>query len=129
MADTYDQVPGGSYGARESNGLAVASLVLGLISVVLMCFWYLAIPCGILAIVFGVIGRTNARAGAPNGGMATAGLILGIFGLAWPLLIVAGCLAILGIGGNELLQGLEETARELEAAAGTASDVQTNGGL
>ena len=53
----------------------------------------------------------------------------GIFGLAWPLLIVAGCLAILGIGGNELLQGLEETARELEAAAGTASDVQTNGGL
>jgi len=129
MADMYDQEPGENYRVRESNGLAIASLVLGIVSVVLMCLWYMAIPCAILAVIFGVIGRQNAQAGAPNGGMATAGLILGIFGLALPLLIVGGCLAILGLGGDELLEAIDEAARELEVSAGTAPDVQTNGGL
>jgi hypothetical protein len=51
---------------------------------------------GILAIVFGVQGRKKAEANlATNGGMATAGMILGIVGVAmsvlyWIYSLIAG---------------------------------------
>jgi hypothetical protein len=61
--------------------LATASLVLGIIGLVM--FWAVWVPfvLGILAIVFGAIGRSRAKQGAPNGGLATAGLVLGIVSL------------------------------------------------
>ena len=59
------------------NGIAVASFVLGLVSVPF--FWVgLIFGLGPLAIIFGVIGRRNAKRGAPYLGLATWGLGLGI---------------------------------------------------
>src|ERR1700722_10486647 len=34
--------------APKPSGLAVASMVLGIISLVLFCVWYLSIPCAII---------------------------------------------------------------------------------
>lgn len=76
--------------APESKGLSIASMVLGIISVALFCIWYLSIPCAILAIIFGVIGRKKG-----GKGMAKAGLILGIVAIALVLLIVL--LAAIGV--------------------------------
>lgn len=76
------------YQTTPSNGMAVASLVLGILTVVLSWTVWLAWILGVLAIVFGAIGRGKARQGAPNGGMATAGLILGIVGFVLSILIV-----------------------------------------
>ncbi|AXG80573.1 DUF4190 domain-containing protein [Streptomyces paludis] len=65
-----------------ANGLGTAALVLGIISVVGFCLWGLNIVIGILALVFGIIGRRRAGRGeATNGGMALAGIILGIVGI------------------------------------------------
>ncbi|MCQ2748554.1 MAG: hypothetical protein MJ246_00640 [Clostridia bacterium] len=64
---------------KESNkctGLNVSSLVLGIISIVTCAFWYVTIPTGVLAIVFGAKG---AKSGS---GLAKTGLILGIVGLS-----------------------------------------------
>lgn len=64
-----------------SNGLATASLVLGIITAVFFLTiigWPLVPILGLLAIIFGFIGLSNA--GKQNGlgkGKATAGLILG----------------------------------------------------
>lgn len=58
---------------QGGNGMAVASLVLGLVGLFL-----LAIPCGILAIVFATLSKKKGKSG-----MATAGLILGIIDAAW----------------------------------------------
>jgi hypothetical protein len=48
----------------------------------------------VLGIVFGIRGRRNAAAGAPQGGLATAGLVLGIVGLVffvlWWVLVAVG---------------------------------------
>ncbi len=39
---------------QGNKGLSIAAMVLGIISVALFCIWYIALPCAILAIVFGV---------------------------------------------------------------------------
>jgi len=75
--------PSGPWGQKSTNGLAVASLVLGLAG------W---VVCGIgsvLAIIFGFIaqGQIRQSQGRQGGeGMAKAGIILGFIGVA--LLVV-----------------------------------------
>lgn len=38
---------------KNKSGMPVASLTLGIVSIVLSTFWYISLPAGILAIVFG----------------------------------------------------------------------------
>ncbi|MEV8021667.1 DUF4190 domain-containing protein [Streptomyces sp. NPDC086554] len=65
-----------------ANGMGVTSLVLGIIAAAVFCLWPLAIVLGILAIIFGAIGRGRARRGeATNPGQALAGIICGITGI------------------------------------------------
>ncbi|MFN2540199.1 MAG: DUF4190 domain-containing protein [Mycobacteriales bacterium] len=76
-------------GAR--NGLGVAALVLGISAI--LCGWFLVVP-GILAIVFGFIGRARAkRQEATNGGVALAGIITGAIGLVAAVLFWAFVIA------------------------------------
>ncbi|MEV6261717.1 DUF4190 domain-containing protein [Streptomyces sp. NPDC051784] len=66
------------WGPAPANGLGIAAMVLGIIAVVGFCMWGLGIILGILALIFGIIGRGRAKRGeATNGGMALAGIILG----------------------------------------------------
>ena len=43
---------------KNKSSLGVASLTLGIISIVFSLFWYITLPTGILAIIFG---KTIAR--------------------------------------------------------------------
>lgn len=74
------------------NGLAIASLVLGILA--LATSW-LALPgiiLGIVAIILGGIGLARARSDrVSNKGMAIAGLVTGILGL-----VIGAVLLILG---------------------------------
>lgn len=80
----------------QSNGMATAALVLGILGTVFglipFTFW-LGIPLGILGIIFGFLGISRAnRMGGDRKGMAVAGLVLGIIG------VVAGVLwLVLGV--------------------------------
>lgn len=67
----------------ENKGFSIASMVLGIISIVLFCIWYLSIPCAILAIIFGIVGMKKGAKG-----MAVAGLVLGIIAVAIVLIFV-----------------------------------------
>jgi hypothetical protein len=68
------------------NGMAVASLVLGITSIV-FCWWGLAtLAQVVLAIVFGCIGMGRATNGASGRGMAIAGLVCGCVGALFYLL-------------------------------------------
>ena len=75
---------------EESKGLSIASLVLGIISIVLFCYAYISIPCAILAIIFSIIGKKKGGLG-----MAKAGLILGIISLA--IIVLFYILAFAGL--------------------------------
>lgn len=72
------------------KGLSIASMVLGIVSVVLCCLWYVSLPCAILAIIFGVIGKKR-----DGRGMAIAGLVLGIIAIALYVLAVVGVVGVL----------------------------------
>ncbi len=68
---------------KEKKGFCIASLVLGIVALVFFCLWYISIPCGILAIIFGILGIKSI-----NKGMAIAGLITGSIGLVISTLII-----------------------------------------
>ena len=76
------------FGAPARNGMGTAGLVLGIIGVV-VCWTPLGFILGILAIIFGSIGRSRATRGeATNQSSATAGLVLGIVSIALLLLFL-----------------------------------------
>lgn len=62
---------------KNNQVMPVASLVLGIISIVSILFYYISIPTSILAITFGVISRRKT-----GSKLGLAGVILGIVGLA-----------------------------------------------
>jgi hypothetical protein len=80
--------PGAPRSGSSTNGFAIASFVCSLF------FWLWAIP-GLLAIVFGLVARSQIRTsgGAQRGaGLALAGIIIGMVGIvlgAAVLVIVA----------------------------------------
>ena len=74
--------------AVSNNGFAVASLVLGVVGVVMTVTFRIGLISDVLAVVFGALGITRAREGAPNGGLAKAGMILGLVGLGLLLLLL-----------------------------------------
>ena len=73
---------------QESKGFSIASMVLGIVSVVLFCFAYISIPCGVLAIIFGFIGKNKG-----GKGMAITGIVLGIIAIVLYVLTVVGLLS------------------------------------
>ncbi|MEU8692958.1 DUF4190 domain-containing protein [Streptomyces sp. NPDC048665] len=79
-----------------SNGLGTAALVCGILSTVGFLLWPIALVLGILAIIFGAIGRGKAKRGeATNPGMALAGLICGSVGIVLVLGFWAVVIALL----------------------------------
>ena len=62
---------------KNKSGMPVAALVLGIISIVTNLFWYMALPTGILAIIFGA--KSARKMGSKLG---KAGLITGIVGVS-----------------------------------------------
>lgn len=85
----YQQPP--FYMPPPSKSLAVASMVLGIVSVVLLCTVYLGIPCSIVGLVLGIVAKKKNQ-----GGMATAGIVLSIISLALVAIIIIAlvCIAI-----------------------------------
>ncbi|MGW2227424.1 DUF4190 domain-containing protein [Streptomyces formicae] len=78
-----------------ANGMGVAALVLGIVAAVGFCLWPLAIVLGILAVIFGSIGRRKARRGeATNGGQALAGIICGAAGIVLGVAMVVFLLVV-----------------------------------
>jgi hypothetical protein len=79
----YGQGPG--YDApptQPRNGFGIAALVLGLLAVLLSWTIIGGGVFGILALVFGLLGRARAKRGeATNGGISVTGVILGLIGL------------------------------------------------
>lgn len=101
--------PAGPAGAVPQNGLGTTALIMGLLQ-----FVCLGTIGSILAIVFGILGRKKAKQGlATNGGMATAGLILGIVGIV--LSIIGAIIFVFVIGwGVSVANDAVDQARNSE---------------
>jgi len=76
----------------SGKGLAITSLVLGILSIVLCCYWFIGGPAGIAALITGLQAR---KRGVANG-MALTGIITGVIGIV--LAIIAVILTLTGNG-------------------------------
>lgn len=82
---------------KKSAGLAIASMVLGIISLVSCCWPYVAIVLALLAVIFGAVSLAKKMGGK---GMAIAGLVCGIIGLIPAVVILvtgATLVSLLGL--------------------------------
>ncbi|WP_346176267.1 DUF4190 domain-containing protein [Streptomyces cuspidosporus] len=74
--------PGPGYGPGSyapDNGNGTAAMVLGIVGTVLFLTVVFGVILGVLAIIFGALGRAKATRGeADNGGQALTGLVLGV---------------------------------------------------
>lgn len=103
ITDTEHNYVGGPnpYVNVKTNGLAVASLILGILNYVLCCF--ILSP---VALILGIIAKNqiNNSAGFQKGdGMAIAGIILGIVGI----LIIIAFIVIIALNAAIFSQGVE----------------------
>lgn len=80
------------------KGAATASMVLGIISVVLWFFGYSALVSVILGIV-GLILAGNAKKAGFVGGMQTAGFVLSLIGLIGGAIFFVACVACVSAVG------------------------------
>ena len=74
---------------KKTNGMAVASLVMGILSlasILFSVFAWIGLIFGILAIIFGVVANK-----AGKDGKATAGLVMGIVGTAICAIVFISC--------------------------------------
>ena len=75
---------------KERTLSHIVSLVLGIISALTTLFWYISLPAGIVAIVLGA--RSYKKEGKKLG---VAGLITGIVGISFCLLIYISLLILM----------------------------------
>ena len=84
----YPAAPPPGYGypqpARQGNGLAIASLVCGIIGLLIF-----GVILGPLAAIFGGIALSRANRGASGKGMAIAGLVLGLIATILAIILIA----------------------------------------
>jgi hypothetical protein len=65
---------------RGGKGFAIASMVLGIVAIVLCCcVYYVALPCAVVGLVLGAVSLKQQRDGR---GMAIAGVVTGLIALA-----------------------------------------------
>lgn len=81
----------------QGNGMAVASLVLGILAVPFGLVTWPGALLGILAIIFGALGISKGNKVGKGKGMAIAGLVLGVLGL---LICVAMIMLVLSIASH-----------------------------
>jgi hypothetical protein len=106
-------VPGGPP-AGPRNGFGVAALVLGVLALLLSWTIIGGVVFGILALIFGVLGRGRASRGeATNGGLSVAGAVLGVIGVLIAIgLIALGVSLINSPAGQSFQQCLERAGAD-----------------
>ncbi len=90
---------GASNGNEPGKGAAVASLVLGVVSIVTWFFGMGAL-IGLITGVIGLICASNAKKAGFVGGMRTAGFVCSLIGVIGSALVFVACVACVGVLGT-----------------------------
>lgn len=102
---------------RYRNGMGIAALVLGLFALALSWTIIGGLLLGLLALIFGLIGRARAKRGeATNGGLSIAGAVVGVVGLLISVgLVVFGISLINSPAGQDMRQCIEQSRGDAAA--------------
>ena len=94
---------------KDRKGFAIASMVLGIIALVLFCIVYISIPCAILALIFGILSVKSSKRG-----MAIAGITTGAIGFILTVLLYVFVFVVVGVGTYTGLDSLQDALEEYE---------------
>ena len=100
QAPNYPQQPMYPQGPAEQpgKGLAIGSLVCGIVGLVFVWFGYSAL-ISLIAGIVGIILSVNAKKQGFVGGMNTAGLVVSIISAALGGIVFIACVSVLGCAG------------------------------
>jgi hypothetical protein len=106
--------------------MGTAALVFGILALLTCWFPVVGLLLGILAIIFGAVGRGRAkRLQATNKGVATAGLVLGVLSVIVNLIISVlfflGLATFLNFGGAQSVQQLQDCLSQAQNAPSPAA--------
>lgn len=90
--------------ANDKKGFSIAALVLGIIALVLCCIWYVSIPCGIIALILGIIGLKSSKRG-----MSIAGIITGVIGMILSIVLVIAIVMLVVSIFNSAKDAIEDS--------------------
>ena len=94
----YQQMPPNNQ--NGSAGLAIASMVLGIVALVLSCcFYFISIPCAIIAVILGAVSLKGHK---PGKGMAIAGLVTAIISLIPAVIVIISGAALLDMASMSM---------------------------
>lgn len=117
LFSTENKIPEQQYGFEDAsnvtppktNGMSIASLVLGIIGVVTSCCYIGIIP-GILSLIFGIISKKRIKDsnGREKGdGLAIAGIILSIVAIVFAIYAIINLI----INGPEIFRKMDEALK------------------
>lgn len=59
---------------KDKKGFSIAALLLGIMAILLSCLCFISVPCGIVAIILGVLGIKSSKRGMSIAGITTGGI-------------------------------------------------------
>ena len=105
MNDEEEKMDGNNYVSSTSNGnepgkgAAIASLVLGIVSIA-MWFFGMGALIGHITGIIGLICASSAKKAGFVGGMRTAGFVCSLIGVIGSALVFVACVACVGVLGT-----------------------------
>lgn len=70
------------------KGLGIASMVLGIVALVLFCTSWFAVACAIVGVILGGVSLKKAKDAGMKNGMAVAGIVCSVIALAIDIIII-----------------------------------------
>jgi hypothetical protein len=91
---------------KPSSGMAVASMVLGIVAFLFSCVYFIAIPAAIVGLILGIVSIKGRKGGK---GMAIAGIILSGIGIVIALILIFSAAALMSNEGfmSDILNDLD----------------------
>ncbi len=84
-------------------GFGIASLILGLISLLFFCFVFISVPCAIAGIALGAVSLVKAKAVGMRSGTAIGGIVISAVTLFLVVLIYSLIFAtVIELGGMDV---------------------------
>jgi hypothetical protein len=122
----YSEYPAQPFAPR--NGMGIAALVVGLLSLFgVFCFGFGGFILGLIAIVLGFLGRGKVKRGeANNGGLASAGIALGVLGIIVNIALLAfGVMSFMKIGGTDFVDCMRQAGNDQAAQEECANSFES----